>query len=317
LVHRDIKPENLFVVSRPDGTTIVKILDFGISKRLDIGRRALTQPDGSVGSPFYMAPEQMQSASDIDARADIWSLGVVLFELLTGKVPFPGKSVPEICTRVLTERAPSASSFRRDIPRGVDAVIARCLSKLPERRFADVGELAEALARFGPDGDALFVERLQRTLLARSPTRPRRRAPNGWRRLRAVGIALFCLGLGLGVALVRTLSRAENRSADVNPLEPSVRVEPPNALLLTFRRSDGVAVREQEVRPIATKQVAESDLQRAGVEFPPKYSPSTQETSSTEYMPEAASVDSLPESRAVRPSSSEKTAATPYDDQED
>jgi serine/threonine protein kinase len=103
LVHRDIKPGNLFLTRRPDGRPFVKVLDFGISKRLLDVHLGLTDPRSSIGSPWYMSPEQMKNASSVSQRTDIWSLGVVLFELLTATHPFEGRTVTEVCSKVLTD----------------------------------------------------------------------------------------------------------------------------------------------------------------------------------------------------------------------
>jgi len=151
LVHRDIKPANLFLSRLPDGRSIVKILDFGIAKRLaDKRRRSLTNPARSLGSPWYMSPEQMMDPSRVDARTDIWSLGVLLFELLTNDHPFDGEGVPEVCAKVLNAPAPSIGDFREDVEPRLDAVIRRCLEKDPERRFPSVAALSEALLEVVP-----------------------------------------------------------------------------------------------------------------------------------------------------------------------
>jgi len=149
LVHRDIKPANLFLVRRPDGRHVVKILDFGISKRLvESAGRGLTDPGTSLGCPWYISPEQMMSASLVDQRADVWSLGVLLFELLTNECPFDGESVPQVCARVLTAPAPLPSKLRPDLAVGLDAVVLACLEKEPEKRYASVAALAEGLRPF-------------------------------------------------------------------------------------------------------------------------------------------------------------------------
>ena len=149
LVHRDIKPANLFLARRPDGQFVLKILDFGISKRLlESERRGLTDPGSSLGSPWYMSPEQMKDSSLVDQRADVWSLGVLLFELLTKEWPFSGESVPQVCASVLTAPAPVPSARRPDIDAGLDAVVLRCLEKDPEKRYLGVAALAEDLQPF-------------------------------------------------------------------------------------------------------------------------------------------------------------------------
>jgi eukaryotic-like serine/threonine-protein kinase len=150
LVHRDIKPANLFLARRPDGLFVVKILDFGISKRLlETARRGLTDPGSSLGSPWYMSPEQMKDSSMVDQRADVWSLGVLLFELLTKEWPFSGESVPQVCASVLTATPPVPSSLRAGIDAGLDAVVLRCLEKDPDQRYAGVAALADDLRPFG------------------------------------------------------------------------------------------------------------------------------------------------------------------------
>src|SRR5450755_1893958 len=136
IVHRDLKPENLFLAMTPDGI-VLKILDFGISKDLGSSgragpRAALTSAGRAVGSPYYMAPEQMRASPSVDGRADIWSLGAVLFELLTGKCPFEGESVQVVCVNVLNVDTPSLRSFSDDAPENLDAIVRRCLEKNPE-----------------------------------------------------------------------------------------------------------------------------------------------------------------------------------------
>jgi serine/threonine protein kinase len=149
LVHRDIKPANLFLARRPDGELTLKILDFGISKRLvDSALKGLTEPGRSLGSPSYMSPEQMLDASLVDQRADVWSLGILLFELLTKQCPFGGESVPQVCAAVLTALAPAPSERRSDIDAGLDVVVLRCLAKDPKDRYSSVAALAEALRPF-------------------------------------------------------------------------------------------------------------------------------------------------------------------------
>jgi serine/threonine-protein kinase len=127
----------------------VKVLDFGVSK---VGRLAaegaLTRTSAMLGSPLYMAPEQMRSSRDVDARVDVWALGVVLFELLTTRSPFEAESMPELVLRVATERPLPLSRLRPDLPAAVVAVVERCLEKEPSKRFANVADLASALDPF-------------------------------------------------------------------------------------------------------------------------------------------------------------------------
>jgi serine/threonine-protein kinase len=164
IIHRDLKPANLFLARRADGTRIVKILDFGVSKATGTrpGDMALTQQAAMIGSPLYMSPEQMRSARDVDARADIWSLGIILFELLSGRPPYLGDSIPELVTAMMV--APrSLRAVRRDVPEALERAVLRCLERDPNRRFADVGALAAALVEFAPES-RLHALRAQRVL---------------------------------------------------------------------------------------------------------------------------------------------------------
>jgi len=163
IVHRDVKPENLFIAEGPGGAELLKVLDFGISKQLSpLGApRSLTDSRESVGSPSHMSPEQMIDPSGIDFRTDIWSLGVVLYEILTGQMPFPGESGPQLCANVMTMQPIALQSHRADIPEGLERVILRCLEKDRERRFRDVGELSLALSEFGGAEAALAAARVE------------------------------------------------------------------------------------------------------------------------------------------------------------
>ncbi len=151
IIHRDLKPSNLFCVPRADGRFTIKIVDFGISKlagALLADEESVTVTGNFIGSPSYMSPEQMHSASRVDERADIWSLGVVLYECLTGKLPFPAASYPEMCLKV-TQAAPvPPRAHRPELPVALEHVILKCLEKAREQRYASVGELAEALREF-------------------------------------------------------------------------------------------------------------------------------------------------------------------------
>jgi serine/threonine-protein kinase len=149
IVHRDLKPENLFVTTTPDGSPCVKVLDFGISKQLgDSTQRALTNPTTAIGSPQYMAPEQMK-AEDIDTRVDVWALGAILYEALSGRKAFDAPSLPAVCAQVLSTDPPPLGQLLPSVPAALESVVQRCLQKDPAARFASVTELAKALAPFG------------------------------------------------------------------------------------------------------------------------------------------------------------------------
>ncbi|HTB74630.1 MAG TPA: serine/threonine-protein kinase, partial [Polyangiaceae bacterium] len=163
IVHRDLKPANLFCVRRADGKLWIKVLDFGISKATSPGggsSLALTATTSLMGSPFYMSPEQMEGARGVDARTDIWALGVIVFQLLTSKVPFYGETVPEVCSKIATRAPPRPREYRPDIPEGLQGVVLTCLEKDRERRYRNVAELALALAPFAPRRAHPSIERI-------------------------------------------------------------------------------------------------------------------------------------------------------------
>lgn len=151
IVHRDLKPANLFLAECADRTRIVKVLDFGVSKALTAPHGempvGLTRTGMIIGSPLYMPPEQLQSPRSVDHRADIWALGAVLYELITGRVPYAARSYPELCTLVLSE-PPPVSRHGREVPAEFEAVLRRCLASDREARFQSVSELRAALLPF-------------------------------------------------------------------------------------------------------------------------------------------------------------------------
>jgi serine/threonine protein kinase len=146
VVHRDVKPGNLFLAERPVGAPIIKVLDFGISKLITAGTPEITSTIAVLGSPPYMAPEQFRSVKTADARADIWSLGVVLYQLTTGRRPFNGETAYEMMHQVIEATPVPPSVHRPGLPAAFDSVVLRCLEKQPERRFQSAAELSEALS---------------------------------------------------------------------------------------------------------------------------------------------------------------------------
>lgn len=150
IVHRDLKPENLFLTKHQDGTPIVKVLDFGVSKAgAASGEVSTTKSGVAMGSPAFMAPEQMRSAKDVNEKADIWSLGAILFQLLSGTLPFQSETVAEMFAQVLTMPPGDLAVGAPDSPPGLRDVVYRCLEKEPSMRMSSVVELAIALAPYG------------------------------------------------------------------------------------------------------------------------------------------------------------------------
>ena len=166
IVHRDLKPANIFVTRRVDGTPLVKVLDFGLSKitKTDTLEPSLTSANTVMGSPYYMSPEQVRSLKSIDARADIWALGVILYQLVSDARPFQEESLGALFVQIGAEPPVPIRDHVPDIPDELEAVIYRCLEKAPANRFQTVAELARALAPFASDGARLSIERILRTL---------------------------------------------------------------------------------------------------------------------------------------------------------
>jgi serine/threonine-protein kinase len=160
IVHRDLKPSNLFLVGA-HGIGTVKVLDFGISKMSVQGEGDMTQSESVLGSPAYMSPEQMTSSRDVDSRTDIWALGVILYELIAGKQPFSGDSIPELCIAITQRTPPRLSDVCGAATPALNGVVMRCLDKDRTKRFASVLELAEALTGFGSHRSRLSIERIQ------------------------------------------------------------------------------------------------------------------------------------------------------------
>jgi serine/threonine-protein kinase len=221
VVHRDLKPENLFLARRRDGTDTIKVLDFGISKLVRTGAAALalTATSTMLGSPVYMAPEQLRDSKSVDVRADVWAVGVVLYELLTGRLPFCADNFAELFVAVL-ERAPAPlCTLRPDVPSGLAAVVDRCLSRDVSSRIQNVADLAEALEPFAGAGPRLSVTRI-RHIVRTAPDWGSARASPSYRRtvvpkLIAAAMAVATLG-GLAAAL-----NEARRGSSVHLVQPS------------------------------------------------------------------------------------------------
>ncbi|HWA77755.1 MAG TPA: serine/threonine-protein kinase [Polyangiaceae bacterium] len=168
IIHRDLKPANLFHTRRADGSACIKVLDFGISKVTGLANSgsdlSMTRTSTVMGSPLYMSPEQMASSRDVDVRTDIWALGVILYELLAGQVPFVADTMPQLCAMILQQPPPPLRNRRPDAPEGLQNVISRCLEKDPARRYANMGAFAGALLPYASRSGRTSVERVTRLI---------------------------------------------------------------------------------------------------------------------------------------------------------
>ncbi|WP_437735031.1 serine/threonine-protein kinase [Sorangium sp. So ce1335] len=155
IVHRDLKPSNIFLHRETDvDGWVVKVLDFGVAKNLSINDGLHTMPGGVVGSPLYMSPEQVRADEDIDHRTDIWALGVVLFEMLTGERPFRGDA-REVFTAILAGEIPTLARVLWRVDRRLVDIVARCMRRDREERFGTAAEVADLLDRIATGRGAL------------------------------------------------------------------------------------------------------------------------------------------------------------------
>ena len=170
IVHRDLKPGNLFLTHRADGSRLVKVLDFGISKvttRDSLSEDSrLTQVSAQLGSPMYMSPEQMRVARDASEQTDVWSLGIILYQLLSGAFPFPADTVAHICAKVLDDPPDPLVGKAPRLGPEIQAVVFKCLEKEPAHRFGSVGDLAGALRPFAAPASITYIDRAQGVLAA-------------------------------------------------------------------------------------------------------------------------------------------------------
>lgn len=215
IIHRDLKPANLFLTEAVDGSPCLKVLDFGISRMTQ--RQPLspvTDPGTVLGTPSYMAPEQMEGRDALDPRSDIWALGSILYELLTGQPPYTGDTLPQIYVKIMRTKTPRASVVRDDVGSELDEIVSRCLEVEPERRFQTVAELAWALSSLGTPQTRDSAARIARVFDRRSaesglaevmsapaaPVRRPSREGRSWRKLAGTASAALLLGgAGAGV----------------------------------------------------------------------------------------------------------------------
>jgi serine/threonine protein kinase len=176
IIHRDLKPSNLFLTD-VDGRQLVKVLDFGIAKRISTQETQITQAVAPLGTPQYMSPEQVRCAKDVDSRTDVWSLGVTLYEMVCGQTPFAHESASACIASIAADPVPDPRTFRPDLREAFANVLLKALAKNANERFQTVAELVAALAPFAiedDEGEEELVSAVRRAyVLAENPVTPR------------------------------------------------------------------------------------------------------------------------------------------------
>jgi serine/threonine-protein kinase len=205
IVHRDLKPENLFVTDAGDGSDHIKVLDFGIAKLRVTDASVITGTGATFGTAFYMSPEQARGAGEVDARSDVWSMGVVLYELLSGQKPFVGEQFLQVIHQILSVEAPALSPLRPGLPPALIGVIERAMAKELPARLPSIVALAEALAPFAGTAGAVAAVRSRAMAVAETAATP-------------------ATGIGIGIELRGSVAgRAKTGSDEVGFSEPAVR----------------------------------------------------------------------------------------------
>jgi serine/threonine-protein kinase len=203
IVHRDLKPENLFLTDAGDGGDQIKVLDFGIAKLRPVDGQAATRTGSTFGTTHYMSPEQARGASDVDARTDVWALGVVLYELLSGRKPFDSEQPLGVIHQILNATPPGLGAVRPGLLRGLVAAVERALRKDADQRFPSIRALASALEPFAGQaraGGEPEPAGATRPTPATAPSEPVLRRGLG----RRAGTALALLG-AVGIVAVSLL----------------------------------------------------------------------------------------------------------------
>ncbi len=249
IVHRDLKPANLFAARRPDGSTCIKVLDFGISKVLPHEAQVRTRTGTFMGTPMYASPEQLTTPSDVDLRTDIWAVGCVLYELLTGEPPFVRDTIGALVSAIVAAPVAAISTKRGDVPAALEAAIARCLAKERDQRWNGIGDLAVALGPFSPAQAAISVPRIQALAVPSAAT---------------VAAVLPVSGSGLAFAPTISVAPAASSSASSSASAPVSKALTPApasgsrgtvawiaACVLGAALLGGLVVRKKRATPIA------------------------------------------------------------------
>ncbi|MEO7033380.1 MAG: serine/threonine-protein kinase [Polyangiaceae bacterium] len=173
IVHRDLKPSNLFLTQRSDGSPLIKVLDFGISKNMQAELEplsaSLTATRSVLGTPFYMSPEQVRDAKKVDFRTDIWALGLILHEALTGSPAFEGTTLPGVCAAIAADPPAALRLIRPEVPVELEAIVLKCLEKDSLRRFQTAAALVDRLGPWTGRAESGVLSPLSDATLRSSP----------------------------------------------------------------------------------------------------------------------------------------------------
>jgi eukaryotic-like serine/threonine-protein kinase len=229
IVHRDIKPDNIFIVHDPEvvGGERTKLLDFGIAKLAGDAAGVKTQTSALMGTPVYMSPEQCRGAGQVDQRSDIYSLGCVMFQLVAGRPPFDGEGAGDILVAHMREPAPLLSSIVPGIPSEIDAVVARCLAKDPDQRYASAAALASelgALLGYAPASSLRMPAASMSSGIASAPTTlssaSSEVAPAKPRNLRVLVASGVAIAMAIVIMVVAISRDGSGGSAESNAIVP-------------------------------------------------------------------------------------------------
>jgi serine/threonine protein kinase len=241
IVHRDLKPSNLYLARKADGTSTIKVLDFGIAKMTtedSESPQSLTNTTAFLGSPAYISPEQLLCARDVGPQADIWSLGAIMHKLLAGRPPFIADTMPQVCSLIISSPPARVRDVRPEVPRELQDIILRCLQREPRDRFRSVADLARALAPFAPAGSYPSADRATWMMRALTITVPERS-----RRVKA-GAAIAAVGVVVALLVFLGVRRSPSAAAvppppvtvaaqpaplAIDPSAPAPSVPPPSA----------------------------------------------------------------------------------------
>jgi serine/threonine-protein kinase len=228
IIHRDLKPQNVFLARKGRQQDLVKILDFGIAKLVEAEtlEQSLTRSGEIYGTPLYMSPEQLRNTKDVDERADIYAIGVILFHALAGTTPFKGESFPDLVIAISTENHPPLRSLRPDVPSGLAAVIEKAMARNKQDRYAFAGQLRDALLPFAGARAAVSSDVFAPTQAAPTTEKVPPVAEVASRRKLLIGggvaaAAVIALAVGLGVR--------QEQEAQPQPAPPPAASAPPVA----------------------------------------------------------------------------------------